>query len=177
MWRCFQFYGTQKKVNMPITYFQTAVRLDKSQSNSEPTYQLSCAPIKPTNKNKVYYEDGSYTQWEKGETYHVTPEHIWTIWYEKPTLAEAVKPQNMACYFEFHKDGSVKQRYKDEGHLMEFYWSAPIEGTEVEYNEEYEPDFVKCRACGSNAEGSDWEVYELCSRDCMKSTIGYDSWD
>ena len=160
---------------MPTTYYQTAVRVDKSQSNSEPTYELSCAPIRPAGKKKVYYEDGSYTQWDKGETYRVTPENIWTIWYEKPTLADAVKPINMACYYEFRKDGSVTQRYKDQGDVMEFYWSAPIEGTEVQYNEEYEPDYVKCRLCGSNTEGSDWQDYEFCSSDCMMETLGYDS--
>jgi hypothetical protein len=82
----------------------------------------------------------------------------------------------MACYYEFRKDGSVIQRYKDDGHVMEFYWSAPIEKEAETYDTEFDPDFVRCKMCGSNAEGSDWEHYNLCSRDCMKDTLG-STWD
>lgn len=160
---------------MPTTYIQTAVRVDSS-TNAEPTCELSCAPIAPPGKRKIYYEDGSYTHWLKGETYHVSPDNIKTTWYEKPTLAVAIKPQNMACYYEFRKDGSVIQRYKDDGHVMEFYWSAPIEKEAETYDTEFDPDFVRCKMCGSNAEGSDWEHYNLCSRDCMKDTLG-STWD
>jgi hypothetical protein len=162
---------------MPTSYYQTAVRIDKTPgANATPTYELSYAPIAPAGKRKVYYEDGSYTLWDtNGEAYNVTTDNVWTIWYGKPTLAEAIKPQNMCCYYEFHADGSVIHRYKDEGVVMEFYWAAPVECSAEQYNPDFDPDFVKCRMCGQNAEGSDWEVYELCSRDCMKETIRYDS--
>ena len=164
---------------MPTTYYQTAVRVDKTPGkNEEPTYELSCAPIAPPGKRKIYYEDGSYTHWLNGEVYHVTPDNIWTIWYQKPTLAQAVKPHRMASYYEFRKDGSVTHRYKDEGYTMEFHWwSTPLEKDAETYDTEFDPDFVKCRNCGSNAEGSDWELHGLCSRDCMKESIGYDSLD
>jgi len=115
------------------TYYQTAVRIDKTPGiTCEPTYELSYAPVAPPGKNKVYYEDGSYTHWLYGETHHITTDNIWTIWYGKPTLAEAIKPQNMSCYYEFHVDGSVTQRYKDEGQIMEFYWSPPTDQERVQ---------------------------------------------
>jgi hypothetical protein len=163
---------------MPTTYYQTAEIFDKN--TGKKTYVRSYAPVQPDGSSKVYHDDESSTYWTTTSTYNITSGNKWTIWYNKPTIADAIKPAHNKSYFEFLSGGQVIHRFIDEdGKNVELWWSAPVERPKEDHISNNIPDFIECRVCGADAEGSDWQDYELCSRACMKETLGYDSypWD
>jgi len=96
------------------------------------TYAIMEVPVLPDDSSTLIYSDGSITlidndgntTWTPHCIYRISKEGVWYTWYQKPTLAEAIKPSNDASYYEFRQDGSVIYRYRDiRNTLVELWWS------------------------------------------------------
>lgn len=87
------------------------------------TYAIMEVPIKPEDSTTLIDDEGT-TTWAPHCIYRISKEGVWYTWYEKPTLADAIKPSNDTSYYEFSQDGSVIYRYRDvRNTLVELWWS------------------------------------------------------
>ena len=61
-----------------------------------------------------------------------TDEGVRIVFYNKPTIADAVNTRGNGNYYQFHKNGTVVARYK--GNEQSHFWSSPIPDNNSSYS-------------------------------------------
>ena len=116
----------------------------------------------------VYHDSADYIKLTDGSTIEFSH---WTkktylngdikLYMPKPTMHDCVNNYQTGAFYQFYDDGSVKRRIGDET----LYWSSPVH-CEYEVGSPIER-YIRCRFCGENCEGTDYENWSFCCRSCM----------
>lgn len=133
---------------------QTTIVTSKS---GEQSLITSHCPKKPTDCSYMTTKDGEI-DWYNDKVIKVCNNGTRIVWFNKPTLADAVKrnPEYTCAYYRFYSDGSVEATYDNK---LTLYWSSS----------DSSESSVFCSQCETECGDNIFKKWGFCTSRCMVS--------